>query len=119
MAAVAHFLERYITSICNGHGVVLTFLIEFPSAWELELAHESSKMERDDDESDSEDDTDENTKKEMISASGPLPGPSLAYQEFLQFLELGCSGSPLQGYPTVVIILSTISSTVRFSFLNP
>ena len=37
-----------------------------------------------------------------------------AYTEFLQFLELGCSGSPTQGYPTVVIILSTIPQTVCF-----
>lgn len=37
-----------------------------------------------------------------------------AYQEFLQFLELGCSGAPIQGYPTVVIILSTIPPSVCF-----
>jgi hypothetical protein len=36
-----------------------------------------------------------------------------AYQDFLQFLQLGCSESPIQGYPTVVIALSTIPSSVR------
>jgi len=41
--------------------------------------------------------------------------PSLAYQDFLRFLQLGCSGSPVEGYPTVVIILSTIPSSVSYS----
>jgi len=40
--------------------------------------------------------------------------PSLAYQDFLQFLQLGCSGSPVEGYPTVVITLSTIPSSVGY-----
>jgi len=40
--------------------------------------------------------------------------PSLAYQDFLQFLQLGCSGSPAEGYPTVVIALSTIPSSVSY-----
>lgn len=44
---------------------------------------------------------------------------SVAYAEFLQFLELGCSGSPTQGYPTIVIILSTIPSSVSSSHLDP
>lgn len=43
---------------------------------------------------------------------------SAAYGEFLQFLELGCSGSPIQGYPTVIIILSTIPSDVRLRFIS-
>lgn len=38
-----------------------------------------------------------------------------AYDEFLQFLQLGCSGSPIQGYPTVVIIISTIPSSVSLA----
>jgi len=40
--------------------------------------------------------------------------PSLAYQDFLQFLQLGCSDSPVEGYPTVVITLSTIPSSVSY-----
>jgi len=31
----------------------------------------------------------------------------------LQFLELGCGGSPLQGYPAVIVILSSIPPSVR------
>jgi hypothetical protein len=30
----------------------------------------------------------------------------------LQFLELGCGGSPLQGYPAVIVILSSIPPSV-------
>lgn len=37
---------------------------------------------------------------------------SEAYREFLQFLELGCAGSPVDGYPTVLVVLSTIPSSV-------
>ena len=37
---------------------------------------------------------------------------SQAYIEFQQFLQLGCSGSPVQGYPTVVVIISTIPTSV-------
>ena len=56
--------------------------------------------------SDSEDDDED-------AHPGHAPKTSLAYTEFLQFLELGCGGSPIHGYPTVVIILSTIPSSVR------
>lgn len=38
---------------------------------------------------------------------------SLAYEEFRQFLELGCMGSAVQGYPAIIIILSTIPPSVR------
>jgi len=40
---------------------------------------------------------------------------SLVYDKFLRFLELGCGGSPSQGYPTLVVILSTIPTEVRSS----
>ena len=37
---------------------------------------------------------------------------SEAYTEFLQFLELGCSGSPVEGYPLVLIVLAGIPKSV-------
>lgn len=43
----------------------------------------------------------------------------VAYREFLQFLELGCSGSPHQGYPAVVVIVSTIPFSVCLSLVIP
>ena len=33
-----------------------------------------------------------------------------AYREFLQFLELGCFDTPVQSYPAIVVVLSTIPS---------
>ncbi|KAG5637584.1 hypothetical protein H0H81_004035 [Sphagnurus paluster] len=83
------------------------FLTEFPNAWEIEKEYDYSKDEDDAEESDGgEDETDE--KKDISRA----PKQSAAYPEFLRFLELGCCGSPLQGYPTVVIIISTIPSSI-------
>jgi E3 ubiquitin-protein ligase listerin len=38
---------------------------------------------------------------------------SPGFTDFLQFLELGCGGSPLQGYPAVLVILSSIPPSVR------
>ncbi|KAF8531403.1 hypothetical protein JB92DRAFT_2851839 [Gautieria morchelliformis] len=37
---------------------------------------------------------------------------SAAYAEFLAFLSLGCNGSPLNGYPTLIVILSTIPGEI-------
>lgn len=70
---------------------------EHPQCWELD-----ARFRPDADGSESE--------SEMDSA---LP-PSVAYKEFLRFLELGCRGSPRQGYPALVIVLSTIPHSVRF-----
>lgn len=70
---------------------------EFPDAWALSGAYES------DDGEDSEPDNE-----------GPIK--PAAYADFLQFLQLGCSGSPIQGYPIVVIVLSTLSSPVSSFF---
>jgi E3 ubiquitin-protein ligase listerin len=46
------------------------------------------------------------------------PRTSIAFRDFLQFLELGCGGSPIEGYPTIIIILSTIPSTVKLSIFR-
>jgi hypothetical protein len=87
---------------------------EFPQSWTL-----------DDNKKDDEEDSDYGPEAESDSelrhvtkTITPQKQPSQAYLEFLRFLQLGCS-SPLQGYPTVVIIISTIPSSVRlFDFLN-
>ncbi|PIL27721.1 hypothetical protein GSI_10874 [Ganoderma sinense ZZ0214-1] len=85
---------------------LLVFLKDHPNAWTLEA--EAGR--EDEDESDSDDD--EETPKPPSKASTLPSNPSQAYTEFLQFLATGCSGSPLQGYPTILIILSTIPSSV-------
>lgn len=59
---------------------------------------------------DSDDDEDDQIK---APAPSNTPKVSQAYREFLQFLELGCSGSPIQGYPAILVILSTIPPSVR------
>ncbi|RDB18704.1 E3 ubiquitin-protein ligase listerin [Hypsizygus marmoreus] len=89
---------------------LLRFLKEFPQCWELEYSQELAEG-SDSEESDSED----NDRRPAKVASMP----SIAYQEFLQFLESGCSGSPLQGYPTVIIIISTIPSSIISSTKAP
>ncbi|KAA1476143.1 hypothetical protein DENSPDRAFT_874439 [Dentipellis sp. KUC8613] len=97
---------------------LLTFLKDFPRAWEFELAFKVEKEAESESESEDEDEESHENHAPPAEAQTETPTPStaattsMAYQEFLQFLELGCSGSPLQGYPTVVIILSTIPSSI-------
>ena len=78
---------------------------EYPHAWELERTAETRQ-----DSADLESGDEEDLQVEDESGAEKR---SVAYENFLRFLELGCSGSPSQGYPTVVIILSTIPSTVN------
>ncbi|KII91341.1 hypothetical protein PLICRDRAFT_38089 [Plicaturopsis crispa FD-325 SS-3] len=95
---------------------LLLFLKDFPSSWELERAFVHSAISEDQEDNDSDassDDEDEEVKLQPVKEQDTQhPGQSEAYREFLTFLELGCSGSPVQGYPTIVIILSTIPSSI-------
>ncbi|GBE89079.1 hypothetical protein SCP_1500820 [Sparassis crispa] len=91
---------------------LLTFLKEFPNAWEIAA---TSEKEEEADESGSDDSEDETLSPAQKAPAVPALGPSKAYREFLQFLELGCAGMPLQGYPTVLVILSTIPSSILAS----
>lgn len=75
----------------------------------MDRFRETEQHNQDDSNSDSENDSESGKKEGLITNTN---AKSLAYQEFLQFLQLGCSGSPLQGYPTVVIVISTIPSLV-------
>lgn len=85
---------------------------DFSHVWDLEAAPVEAD---DDDDEDSDDGEDE--PKEPKPQKLPVSPVSKAYPEFLQFLQLGCNGSPLQGYPTIIVILSTIPSTVSFMFI--
>lgn len=91
---------------------------EFPDAWNLAGIYESEiSAEHDEDNSDSGDtDAEEETTPDPKPLPATTTSQKTAYQEFLQFLELGCAGSPSQGYPTVVIILSTLASPVGVAF---
>ncbi len=84
---------------------------EYPNSWTLDA--DSEKEDGDEDE-DSENDDDDAPKAPPSKPSATaLATPSQVYVEFLQFLATGCSGSPAQGYPAVLIILSTIPTSVR------
>ncbi|KAF8151620.1 hypothetical protein B0H34DRAFT_801324 [Crassisporium funariophilum] len=73
---------------------LLVFLKQYPQSWTLDMG--------------------ENDNEEDVAESEESRPNSRAYQEFLRFLQLGCSGSPQQGYPTVVLIVSTIPSSGRW-----
>jgi hypothetical protein len=113
------FLKRMYHFILFYSRFTLNFLMispDFPQSWTLD----DIKKDEGDDGSESEvenDDEPQHAAKTVTPSSLPQKQASQAYREFLQFLQLGCSGSPLQGYPTVMIILSTIPSSVRCLFL--
>lgn len=108
--------------LCPSNRRELNELVEFPNCWNVELENsqifvnqeENDDDDDDDDEGEDEDEGDQEGGRPQ-QAQAPMEKnikSSLSYQEFLQFLQLGCLGSPVQGYPTVVIILSTIPSSV-------
>jgi E3 ubiquitin-protein ligase listerin len=74
------------------------------------MLDDSRKDDEEDDDYGSEAESDGESQN-ATKAITPQKRPSQAYLEFLQFLQLGCC-SPLQGYPTIVIIVSTIPSSV-------
>ncbi|TDL24483.1 hypothetical protein BD410DRAFT_785971 [Rickenella mellea] len=100
---------------------LLTFLTGNRQAWEIDMAApipHSIHLEMD-----SEDDENSHSENESTTShdGDPHHQPALekiplstseSYREFLQFLQLGCSGSPIQGYPTILVILSTIPYTI-------
>lgn len=98
MATVADISQRYPELSFFGICILTSSIVAFPQSWTIELRGL-------DDLEDGGNDQGEDVPEDNKKASG-------AYQEFLQFLGLGCSGSPIQGYPTIVIILSTIPSSV-------
>ncbi|KAF9003444.1 hypothetical protein BDQ17DRAFT_1425395 [Cyathus striatus] len=121
--------SAWVESDSTVHAVMwqplLIFLKECPDSWEIDRAFSSRKFhdeEREEEEEEEEDDDDdtgddeiEDKPKEKHAVPELTEQPSYAYQEFLQFLQLGCSGSPVQGYPAVMVILSTIPSSI-FAF---
>ncbi|KIK58369.1 hypothetical protein GYMLUDRAFT_45278 [Collybiopsis luxurians FD-317 M1] len=109
---------------------LLRFLKENPEAWQWEIEYtashsqpESSNLNDTDSDSDFGDsdsgsDSDEGEGEADTSASAPdtsRQAVSSAYQSFLSFLERGCNGSPVQAYPAVVVVLSTLPSSILLS----
>ena len=93
---------------------------ENPSAWELDmLTDRFSSMgltNRHGNLTDSSDDESIGSSEDELERAHPDGGSALqlpetrstAYREFLQFLELGCYDTPVQSYPAIVVVLSTI-----------
>ncbi|KAL1719117.1 hypothetical protein EV715DRAFT_272923 [Schizophyllum commune] len=80
-------------------GPFISFLQEYPQTWEPTASgHESEQ-----------DEAEEEEGKALESSTDDSP-----FQILLTFLGLACGGSPVQGYPTVMLMLSTIPSTILF-----
>ena len=108
MATFADISERW-SQFPSLRAVQTDRSTEYPGCWELELTASIEDEAGAEDGSDSEGD---DAPQSTPNTSKNIPKVSHAYKEFLQFLELGCSGSPIQGYPAVLVILSTIPPSV-------
>ncbi|KAH9959432.1 hypothetical protein BC827DRAFT_504162 [Russula dissimulans] len=91
----------------------LKFLKNFPRVWETDATFQLDKAnESESDEEGDGSDAEEEPKAQTDSAPFANDRRSPGFVDFLQFLELGCGGSPLQGYPAVILILSSIPSSM-------
>lgn len=87
---------------------------DLPRAWEIDASfelHQTNKSESD--EEDGGFDAREEPKIQPASVPVPKDRRSPGFANFLQFLELGCGGSPIQGYPAVILVIFSIPSSVR------
>ena len=93
-------------------------LIEINNAWLVNADYENSAHPRtphDEVESDGSSDTSVD-RTHLVQGNPHIDqdrSSSAAYAEFLAFLSLGCNGSPVHGYPTLIVILSTIPGKAR------
>jgi hypothetical protein len=106
------FLKRALWSRFCCHQNAYGFA-EYPRAWEIDAAFEPHKVNKsgsdeEDDGSSAEEELDVQVASTNVAKDQRSPG----FTDFLQFLELGCGGSPLQGYPAVLVILSSIPPSV-------
>lgn len=95
--------------------------IEFPKCWDwdgdrvkVETPSPNPEDDVDDEDDESSDEEgepdDEGTEADANKLADSTDSPG--YRSFLQFLGQACSGSPIHGYPTVVVIISTIPPSV-------
>jgi hypothetical protein len=111
-----------VLSLLDAHCVA-----DFPRAWEIDAAFDPHKVNKSDsDEEDDGSDAEEEPNLQVASTRISKDRQSPGFTDFLQFLELGCGGSPSQGYPAVLVILSSIPPSVRIyppldylTFYNP
>lgn len=119
-------------SVWSGRAVpdaVVAFFTKFKEVWLFD--DESEDMEDDFEPQESaehtadeteEDETEADSEDEAAVASSGQRAPKVtlgqaAYQDFLAYLQRACNGTPLIGYPLVLVIVSTIPDTVRLFFV--
>ncbi|KAG9311744.1 hypothetical protein JVU11DRAFT_7987 [Chiua virens] len=121
-------------------GPLMLFLKDYSQAWTIDAENASKgysdldvnvkdvEDDRDTDseagpDSDPDPETDSDTDDVATDALADTPPDvrviSEAYAEFLQFLELGCSGSPAEGYPLVLVVLAGIPTSILPTALPP
>ncbi|KAF8551747.1 hypothetical protein OG21DRAFT_1605114 [Imleria badia] len=118
---------------------LIVFLRDYSQAWTIDMESalrgynnldadargtESDNSDSDSDagsESDSESERDGNDDVLYVPNESPPSGQptSEAFGEFLQLLELGCSGSPAEGYPFVLVVLAGIPKSILPTTLPP
>lgn len=117
-------------SVWSGRAVpdaVVAFFTKFKEVWFITDETDTESEEMDDgaqetaentaDETEEEDSEAESDDKEAVAPSAPRPQNltpgQAAYHDFLAYLQRACNGTPLIGYPFVLVIVSTIPDTVR------
>ncbi|KAJ3757954.1 hypothetical protein EV360DRAFT_44950 [Lentinula raphanica] len=98
---------------------LLRFLKDHPDSWQWEMdhTHRSALEPAKDVEGGSDSDSESSSGSESERSEdedGDVGGRSTsrAYEYFLSFLSRGCNGSPVQAYPAVMVVLSTIPSNI-------
>ncbi|KAJ3861751.1 hypothetical protein EV359DRAFT_46545 [Lentinula novae-zelandiae] len=109
---------------------LLKFLKDNPEAWQWEMGYkyiaELNLPMRDVDagsdsgsDSDSELDSSDGEEEDVRKGTEVPPfAPSRAFKSFLSFLACGCNGSPIQAYPAVMVVLSTIPSSILLALYS-
>jgi hypothetical protein len=97
---------------------LLLLLTKYPESWEIDMRSngdakegdaEEDKEDEDDEGSDDEDEEKEETGPDQSSEEVAVtPSSSKAFASFLDFLRSGCRGLPVEGYPILVVVLSTL-----------
>jgi len=108
------FLKGALWSrLCHCQYQSTHYAADCPRAWEIDTTFDPQKANQSG--SDEEDDGSSAGEEANVQAVPTHVGKdrrSPGFADFLQFLELGCGGSPLQGYPAVIVILTSIPPSV-------
>jgi hypothetical protein len=90
------------------------YVADYPRAWEIDTAFDPRKANQSgsDEEVDDGSSAEEEANVQVVPTHVGKDRRSPGFVDFLQFLEVGCGGSPSQGYPAVIVILSSIPPSV-------